>query len=294
MEQQLQDFKTVIRANKLDEISKCIQQQKQDRDYTLRQFLLHALPSNGESFRIGQTPLLFACTIKPSLECLHLLLETGVQEGIIVDMLLSKSATQDTCITLAANSQMSGPSFHLLLQYCEKHLSSQTVSTETLKRLLESVREDKQNCIMMAATQRLNEEAFVALLHCCSKYTDITNRLLHAQDRYGCTAMMRATSSRLDADTFSLLVAHFPSHQSFRWNVESLKCHDDNAPTAVDVAQVTRQTELFSDPTKCWKKSVKLYRDFAGGEFPENERKRRNDFVDKALPKNDDGGCVLQ
>ena len=209
-------------------------------------------------------------------------------------MLFSISATQDTCITLAANSQMSGPSFLLLLQYCEKHLSSETVSTETLKILLESVREDKQNCVMMAATQRLNQEAFASLLHCCSKYTDITNRLLHRQDRYGCTAMMRATSSRLDANTFSILVAHFPSHQSFRWNVESLKCDDDNAPTAVDIAQTTRQTELFSDPTKYWKKSVKLYRDFARGAFPENERKRRSDFVDKALPKNDDGGCVLQ
>ena len=289
MEQQLQELKKLISEKKIEEISNFIQRQKKDRSFKVSDLLLQALSYSG---RIGQTPLLFACDYNNSPpELLRLLLETGVQEGIITEMLLAKSATQDTCISLAANSQMSGPSLHLLLQYCEKYLSD-----EKFKELLECVREDQQNCVMMAATQNLNRDAFIVLLRYCGRYADITNRLLHAQDQYGHTLMIRAIGRKLDINTYYVLIAHFPSQESFHRDIETIKSKaDDNSNTAIKMAKQTGQAELFSDPAKLWKKSVKLYRDFAGGEFPENERKRRSDFVDSALPKNDDdGGCVLQ
>lgn len=111
-------------------------------------------------------------------------------------------------IMIAASSNLNVDAFELLLQATLKYSS-----TQTIKKMLESVDTDGANSVVLACRFRLNPESLTLLLKFCCEHSDV-NILMNCADAEKRNFLLSAIGGKLSFDSMKTLLKHFIHHKS--------------------------------------------------------------------------------
>lgn len=183
-----------------------------------------------------------AASSQPFVDSLTLLLDFCSRHTDLKSLLEQQEDAGFNCISLAASNQISAESFKVLLDSCVQH-------GVDMKKMLEQPDKDGCNCLIRGVLHQLPPDSLSLLLSYCSRHADM-NQMMEHQDTHKWNIVMYAALHGISLDVVKIVIAHFPSKESFQL---ALVVKNKKRKNALDVAKQQEVKNLLRD-VDCWNK----------------------------------------